>query len=55
MFGMLGLTIARKKEKLMNAYQEKIDRMLNKTSLKQKSIQRNQRVLELQEAQNKIE
>lgn len=30
MFAMLGLTIERKKEKLMSAYEEKLNRMLNK-------------------------
>jgi hypothetical protein len=34
MFAMLGLTLAKKKEKMMNAYQEKIDRMLNRVTLK---------------------
>jgi len=34
MFGMLGLTLERKKEKLMNAYEEKLSRMLNKITLK---------------------
>jgi hypothetical protein len=34
MFAMLGLTIERKKEKLMHAYEEKLNRMLNKVTVK---------------------
>lgn len=55
MFAMLGLTLAKKKEKMMNAYQEKIDRMLNRVTLKQKAQVRSQRATEMLEAQNKLE
>ena len=34
MFNLLGMSIDRKKEKLMSAYEEKLSRMLNKISLK---------------------
>jgi len=34
MFGMLGLTIERKREKLTSVYEEKLNRMLNKVTLK---------------------
>lgn len=34
MFKMLGLTIERKKEKLMHAYEQKLNRMLNKVTVK---------------------
>jgi tubulin polyglutamylase TTLL6/13 len=37
MFGMLGLTLERKKEKLMGHYEEKLSRMLEKKTLKEKS------------------
>ena len=36
MFGMLGLTLDKKKEKLSAAYQDKLDRMVNRLSLKEK-------------------
>jgi hypothetical protein len=35
---MLGLTIERKKEKLMNAYEEKMNRMMNRATVKQKAV-----------------
>lgn len=35
---MLGLSIERKRDKLMTAYQDKLDRMLNKQTIKQKAI-----------------
>jgi hypothetical protein len=38
MFGMLGLTIERKKEKLFSAYEEKLSRMMTKVPLKQKAM-----------------
>ncbi len=37
MFGMLGLTLERKKDKLMSNYEEKLSRMLEKKTLKEKS------------------
>lgn len=37
MFGMLGLTLERKKEKLMSVYEDKINRMHSKITLKEKS------------------
>lgn len=37
MFKMLGLTIERKQEKLTSAYEEKMQRMMTKISLKEKS------------------
>jgi len=55
MFAMLGFTIERKKEKLMAAYEEKLNRMLNKVTVKQKSIQRQQNKLEALTIQSKLE
>jgi len=34
---MLGLTIERKKEKLMSAYEEKMNRMMSRVTVKQKA------------------
>ena len=34
MFGILGLSLERKKQKLMAVYQEKLDRMMNKVTVK---------------------
>lgn len=36
MFGMLGLTLERKQEKLTAIYEEKLQRMTNKMTLKEK-------------------
>jgi hypothetical protein len=55
MFAMLGLTIERKKEKLMSAYEEKLNRMLNKQSVKQKAIQREQYKAEAIKAYSMLE
>jgi hypothetical protein len=37
MFGMLGLSIERKREKLQDRYDDKVNRMTTKLSLKEKN------------------
>lgn len=48
MFKMLGLTIERKKEKLLNAYEEKMNRMMNRVTVKQKAVIKYQKQVEMQ-------
>ncbi len=55
MFQMLGLTIERKREKLMAIYQMKYERMVNKVSPKQKHLNKAQKLQEAQVIQSKIE
>ena len=47
MFKMLNLTLDRKKEKLMTQYQEKLDRMTSRVSLKEKNRVRRQQLNEI--------
>jgi len=37
MFGLLGLTVDRKREKLQDRYEDKVNRMTTKLSLKEKN------------------
>lgn len=48
MFSMLNLTIARKKEKLQQQYQEKLDRMTSRLSLKEKNKLKRQQMQDVQ-------
>ena len=40
MFGLLGLNIERKREKLQGIYDEKVNRMMSKITLKERTRQR---------------
>jgi hypothetical protein len=46
MFGLLGLTIDRKREKLQERYEDKVNRMTTKLSLKEKNKLKKQMVEE---------
>jgi hypothetical protein len=46
MFGLLGLTIDRKREKLQDRYEDKVNRMTTKLSLKEKNKLKRQMVEE---------
>ena len=46
MFGMLGLTIERKREKLQDRYEDKVNRMTTKLSLKEKNKLKKQMIEE---------
>jgi uncharacterized membrane protein YgaE (UPF0421/DUF939 family) len=46
MFGLLGLTIDRKREKLQDRYEDKVNRMTTKLSLKEKNKLKKQMVEE---------
>lgn len=55
MFGLLGLTIDRKREKLQDRYEDKVNRMTTKLSLKEKNKLKKQMVEEQKIAQDKME
>lgn len=55
MFGLLGLTIDRKREKLQDRYEDKVNRMTTKLSLKEKTKLKKQIVEEQKIAQDKME
>ncbi len=46
MFRMLGLSVERKREKLQDRYEEKVNRMTNKLSLKEKNKLKKQMIEE---------
>jgi len=46
MFGMLGLSIERKREKLQDRYEDKINRITSKLSLKEKTKLKKQMIEE---------
>lgn len=55
MFGMLGLTIERKREKLQERYEDKVNRITSKLSLKEKTKLKKQMIEEQKLAQDKFE
>ena len=55
MFGMLGLSIERKREKLQDRYEDKVNRMTTKLSLKEKNKLKKQMIEEQKIAQDKFE
>ena len=55
MFTLLGLSLEKKKQKLLRLYEEKKDRMLTKLTLKQKNIQRRNAMQEFRKEQDIFE
>lgn len=55
MFRLLGLTIERKKEKLQGIYDEKVNRMLTKVTLKERTKMKKAQMDEFNKAQEKLE
>jgi len=55
MFGLLGLSIDRKREKLQDRYEDKVNRMTTKLSLKEKNKLKQKMFEEQKIAQDKLE
>lgn len=47
MFGILGLTIERKQEKLLSVYQQKLERLTSRVNMKQKQEQKSIKLMEV--------